>query len=49
MAESIEIIFSGGLLLTGFVCGYGIREWLSRRRRAAVLADYYKRHPKERP
>jgi hypothetical protein len=49
MAEPIEMLFSGTLLLTGFVCGYGIREWLSRRRRAAVLAEYYKRHPEERP
>jgi hypothetical protein len=49
MAELIELAFSCLPLLVGFACGYGVREWVSRRRRAAVLAEYYKRHPEERP
>jgi hypothetical protein len=49
MAEVIEMSLYWFPLLIGFACGYGVREWVSRRRRAAVLAEYYKRHPEERP
>ena len=36
------------LLLFGFACGYGVRELMSRRRRAAVLERYYQKYPEER-
>ena len=37
------------LLLISFACGYGVRELISRRRRAAERAKYYQKHPEERP
>jgi hypothetical protein len=37
------------LMLISFGCGYGVREWISRRRRAAERELYYKAHPEERP
>jgi hypothetical protein len=37
------------LILFSFGCGYGVREWVSRRRRAAEREKYYKAHPAERP
>jgi len=36
------------LLLISFACGYGIREWKSRRRHAAAREEYYRKHPEER-
>jgi hypothetical protein len=35
-------------LFVGFGLGYGVREFLSRRRRAAERTQYYERHPEER-
>jgi hypothetical protein len=35
-------------LVIGFACGYGVREWISRRRRAAARKKYYERHPEGR-
>jgi hypothetical protein len=32
----------------GFASGYGIREWMSRRRRAIERKAYYERHPELR-
>jgi hypothetical protein len=32
----------------GFAGGYGAREWISRRRRAAEREAYYERHPELR-
>ena len=32
------------LLLTGFACGYGIREWIARRRRIAARERFYQEH-----
>jgi hypothetical protein len=49
MAQLVEMSLCWFPLLIGFASGYGVREWVSRRRRAAVLAEYYKRHPEERP
>jgi len=37
------------VLLLGFTGGYGVRDVISRRRRAAVLEKYYAMHPNERP
>jgi hypothetical protein len=31
----------------GFAAGYGIRDWKSRRRRAAAQQEYFRRHPEE--
>ena len=31
-----------------FACGYGIREWISRRRRVAAQKEYFERHPDRR-
>jgi hypothetical protein len=36
------------MLIISFGCGYGVREWISRRRRAAEREKYYKAHPEER-
>ena len=36
------------VIIISFGCGYGVREWLSRRRRAAEREKYYERHPEER-
>jgi hypothetical protein len=36
-------------LLIGFACGYGVRELIARRRRAARLTKYYQKYPEERP
>jgi hypothetical protein len=35
-------------LALSFACGYGVREWISRRRRAAARKKYYERYPKAR-
>jgi hypothetical protein len=36
------------LLLTSFAFGYGIREFIARRRRAAAREKFYQEHPEER-
>jgi hypothetical protein len=33
------------LFIIGLALGYGLRELLSRRRRAAARREYYERHP----
>lgn len=38
---------AGFLLLVGFAAGYGVRELVSRRRRAAARRDYYERQFKK--
>jgi peptidoglycan/LPS O-acetylase OafA/YrhL len=35
-------------LLISFACGYGVREWISRRHRAAAREEYYARHLEKR-
>ena len=35
-------------LLISFACGYGVRELISRLRRAAAREKYYQAHPEER-
>ena len=37
------------VILISFACGYGVRELISRRRRAAIREEYYRNHPEERP
>ena len=37
------------VFLAGFGCGYGVREIVSRRRRAAARAEYYKEHGLDLP
>jgi hypothetical protein len=34
-------------LLIGFACGYGVREFISRHRRAAEREKYRQKHPEE--
>jgi hypothetical protein len=34
-------------LVLGFAAGFGIREWISRRRRAIAQREYFRRHPDE--
>jgi hypothetical protein len=36
------------LFSLGFACGYGIREWISRRRRAAEREKFHRKHPEQR-
>jgi len=36
------------VIVVSFGCGYGVREWISRRRGAAERAKYHERHPEER-
>ena len=42
-------MFQVVLVLIGFACGYGVREWISRRRRAAAREKFYKRSEEEQP
>jgi len=35
-------------MLIGFGCGYGLRELISRRRRADRLEKYYQKYPEKR-
>jgi len=37
------------VIFVSFACGYGVRELISRRRRAAARENYYQKHPEERP
>ena len=37
------------VVLISFACGYGVREVISRRRRAIERERYYRRHPEGRP
>jgi hypothetical protein len=34
------------LLAISFACGYGLRDWISRRRRKEVRKKFYERYPK---
>ena len=34
------------LLVISFACGYGLRDWISRRRRQEVRKKFYERYPK---
>jgi hypothetical protein len=36
------------LVVFGFASGYGVREWIARRRRAAAREKYYKENPEIR-
>ena len=36
-------MFEGFVLLVGFACGYGLRDYISRRRRAAAREQFEKR------
>lgn len=45
MLETILILLP---LVTAFACGYGVREFISRRHRAAEREKYYQKHPEER-
>jgi hypothetical protein len=35
-------------MAVSFAFGYALREWISRRRRAAARRKYYERHPEAR-
>ena len=37
------------VILISFACGYGVRELISRRRRAVIREEYYRNHPEEHP
>jgi hypothetical protein len=37
------------VLLVGFACGYAVREYISRRRRAANRKRFYEEHPEFGP
>lgn len=45
----LEIILWAFQLLIAFGCGYGVRELLSRRRRAIEREKFYQRNPEKRP
>ena len=36
------------LLFIGFACGYGVRDLIARRRRAAAREKFYQEHPEMR-
>jgi hypothetical protein len=36
-------------IVISFACGYAIRDWMSRRRRASEREKFYKRDPEARP
>ena len=36
-----QVVLDILLPLIGFACGYGVREWISRRRRAAAREKFY--------
>jgi hypothetical protein len=36
-------------LAISFACGYGVRDWVSRRRRKGVRKRFYERYPKSQP
>jgi len=36
------------IIVFSFACGYGLREWISRRRRAAAKEKYYQKYPEKR-
>jgi len=44
MLKLILVILSP--LAVSFACGYGTRDWISRRRRKGVRKKFYKRYPK---
>jgi hypothetical protein len=43
----IIAVVVGGLLLTGFICGYGARELISRRRQAKARRRHFERLAEE--
>ena len=45
MRDFIELLLVIG---TSFACGYAVREWISRRRRAAEREKFLQRHPEAR-
>jgi hypothetical protein len=49
----VEIIFALlpalSVLAVGFVLGYGVREYLSRRRRTAIRRKFHEEHPEFGP
>jgi hypothetical protein len=49
LVEDVIIMFQVVLgVLIGFACGYGVREWVSRRRRAAAREKFHARLEEER-
>ena len=44
----LTLIFVAVPMAIGFAGGYGIREWISRRRWAAAREAYHERHPERR-
>jgi hypothetical protein len=40
----LQLLPLATLLLIGFACGYGIREWIARRRRVAAREKFYQEH-----
>jgi hypothetical protein len=40
----LQLLPLATLLLVGFACGYGIREWIARRRRIAAREKFYQEH-----
>jgi hypothetical protein len=40
----LQLLPLATLLLIGFACGYGIREWIARRRRIAAREKFYQEH-----
>jgi hypothetical protein len=45
----LEMILGVLPLLIAFGCGYGVRELISRHRRAVEREKFYQRHPEARP
>jgi hypothetical protein len=44
LALSFVLLF----FIVGFACGYGVRELIARRRKAAAREKFYKEHPELR-
>jgi hypothetical protein len=43
-SRTVKLIFLLVVLLIGFACGYGVREWISRRRRRRYLEQRRRRY-----
>jgi hypothetical protein len=40
-----ELLPLFAIVLISFACGYGLREWIARRRRAAAREKFYQENP----
>ena len=48
MGFILELLPIFAVAAIGFACGYGIREWMARRRRAAAREKFHQEHPELR-